>query len=96
MKKKKHRSIPKFKSYQEEKAYWESHDVSDYIDLSLQNRLRYEKNLNQQITIRLASEDLTDLKRLAFKHKKSLAAFIRLKIVDYLDKHRQLIKPKVE
>jgi len=92
MQKKKHQQIPKFKTYQEEQAFWKTHDVVDYLDLSRQKGLRYQGNLTEQLTVRFSTDDLLELRKLALKNKKSLAAFIRTKIRDYLRKQREQSK----
>ncbi len=64
--------IPKFKNEQEERQFWESHDLTDYLDqLKLVKMdLSSLKPSTKTITLRLPASLLRDLKTLA--HKKDV------------------------
>lgn len=53
---KKHlKPVPKFKSEAEERKFWETHDTTDYFDLSKAERVRFPnlKPSTQSISLRL-------------------------------------------
>ncbi len=54
--------IPSFASREEEAAWWDTHDVTDYLDELTSVRVRFAKNLSEGITIRLDPETLTELR----------------------------------
>ena len=49
MKKKKLKPIPRFRNEAEERAFWESHDTTDYVDWSKARRVRFP-NLKMSTT----------------------------------------------
>jgi predicted DNA binding CopG/RHH family protein len=49
MRKKKLKPIPRFRNETEERAFWESHDTTDYVDWSKAKRLRFP-NLKMSTT----------------------------------------------
>jgi predicted DNA binding CopG/RHH family protein len=57
--------IPEFASREEEAAFWDTHDVTDYLDEMKPVRARFAKNLSQGITIRLDPETLGELRKRA-------------------------------
>jgi hypothetical protein len=80
------RKIPNFKRYEEEAAFWDTHDVTDYFDLKPVNlkvanplqhayTITFEKDVDAQLA-QLAVKRKTDVIRL-IKHivKKSLPTF---------------------
>jgi predicted DNA binding CopG/RHH family protein len=55
MKKKKLKPVPRFRSEAEERAFWESHDTTDYVDWSKAKRVRFPnlKPSTTSISLRL-------------------------------------------
>jgi predicted DNA binding CopG/RHH family protein len=49
MRKKKLKPIPRFRNETEERAFWESHDTTDYVDWSKAKRVRFP-NLKMSTT----------------------------------------------
>lgn len=64
---KKLESIPKFRTEDEEREFWATHDFSDYVDLSRVRRVRFPrlKPSTETISLRLPANLLADLKILA-------------------------------
>lgn len=54
--------IPEFRSREEEAAWWDTHDITDYLDELKPVRVRFAKNLSEGITIRLDPETLLRLR----------------------------------
>jgi hypothetical protein len=62
--------IPEFASVQEEAEWWDTHDITDYLDELKPVEVRFAKNLSGQvlsrgITIRFDDESLAELRRRA-------------------------------
>ena len=66
---KKRKPIPSFKSEAEERAFWEIHDSSDYIDWSKAERVRFAnlKPSAKSISLRLPIDLLEQIKIAANK-----------------------------
>ena len=64
MKKKKLKPIPRFRSEAEERAFWESHDTTDYVDWSNARRVRFPnlKPSTTSISLRLPVDLLEQIK----------------------------------
>ena len=61
--------VPEFKSEAEERAFWEKHDTTDYLDWSRAEVVQFPnlKLSTSTISLRLPAQLLADLKRLANK-----------------------------
>lgn len=57
--------IPKFKSYEEEAEFWDTHDVTDYWDDFAPTQLSSNGNLVEGLFIRLDSETLMHIRNAA-------------------------------
>ena len=57
--------IPEFSSREEEAAWWDTHDVTEYLDELKPARARFAENLSEGITIRLDPETLGSLREQA-------------------------------
>lgn len=62
--------IPKFNSYEEEAAWWETHNLADYQDEFETVKVKFARNLSEGITIRLDQPTLNKLRKLA--HEKGI------------------------
>lgn len=62
--------IPTFSSREEEAAFWDTHDTTDYEDEFTPVKARFAKNLSQPLTIRLDPETLAELREQA--HEKGI------------------------
>ena len=82
-KKKKLKSIPKFKTEDQERDFWATHDSTDYIDWSQRVKLDLSKlkPSTKPITIRLPESLLYALKTLANKKDVPYQSLIKV----YLD-----------
>jgi predicted DNA binding CopG/RHH family protein len=67
--KKPNKSIPKFKSEKEERAFWEANEASDYFDLSKATRVTMSnlKPSTASISLRLSQSFLENIKLQANK-----------------------------
>jgi predicted DNA binding CopG/RHH family protein len=62
--------IPQFASREEEAAFWDTHDFTDYQDELRPVQVRFAKNLSQGITVRLDPDSLQQLRAQA--HEKGI------------------------
>ncbi len=60
--------IPQFASREDEAAWWDSHDITDYLDELKPVRVRFAKNLSEGLTVRLDPETMQALRERA-KHQ---------------------------
>ena len=54
--------IPEFASREEEARFWDTHDVTDYLDELKPIKVRFAKNLSEGITIRFDPETMRELR----------------------------------
>jgi len=57
--------IPDFATREEEAEFWDTHDITDFLDELRPIKMRVSKNLSQGLTIRLNADDRDALARLA-------------------------------
>lgn len=62
--------IPTFSSRDEEAAFWDTHDTTDYESEFKPVKVRFARNLSQPLTIRLDPETLAELRERA--HEKGI------------------------
>ena len=62
--------IPHFTSREEEAAFWDTHDITEFEDELEPVQVRFSKHLSEGITIRLDQETLGKLRHLA--HEKGI------------------------
>lgn len=80
----KKRRIPEFATREEEAAFWDTHDVSDYWDDFKPARARFAKQLSEGITIRLDPETLARLRSLASEMGIGPTTLARIWILEHL------------
>jgi len=76
--------IPRFRSEAEERAFWESHDTSDYVDWD-QAHLAFFPNLKpstETISLRLPAGLLAELKILANKRDVPYQSLLKLYLAE--------------
>jgi len=80
--------IPKFKSIEEERAFWDTHSVIDYLsELKETKELIFERPpLKRNFQLRLDNETIRKLKKLASKKGTDMSTIIRGWIRERLDK----------
>jgi predicted DNA binding CopG/RHH family protein len=76
--------IPTFANREEEAAFWDSHDVSDYWDELQPVKLKVVKNLSKGITIRFDAETLEKLRQRAHEKGIGPTTLARMWILEHL------------
>ncbi len=60
--------IPKFKSLEEERNFWDTHSVTDYLEELKPVKVEFSKPKKKLISLRLDTPQIKDLKKIA-SHK---------------------------
>jgi len=76
--------IPEFASREEEAQWWDTHDVTDYLDELKPARVRFAKKLSEGITIRLEEQTLEQLRRQAHEKGIGPTTLVRMWILERL------------
>jgi predicted DNA binding CopG/RHH family protein len=81
------KTVPKFGSEGEERAFWESHDTADYFDLSKAQRARFPnlKLSTTAISLRLPQGLLDRIKIAANKRDVPYQSLIKVWLAEKLD-----------
>ena len=74
--------MKKFASYEEEAAFWDMHDVTDYWDELKPVEVRFAKNLSEGITIRIESETLNQVRAYAKEQGIGPTTLMRMWVLD--------------
>ena len=84
---KKLKTVPKFHSEAEERAFWESHDTADYFDLSKAQRARFPnlKLSTTAISLRLPQGLLDRIKIAANKRDVPYQSLIKVWLAEKVD-----------
>jgi predicted DNA binding CopG/RHH family protein len=85
---KKVKTIPAFKSYEEEAEFWDTHNIKEYDEFE-PVELEIDKNLSHTLSIRLNAEILTELKKRAEKKGLGVTTFIRMWIREHLEEQEK-------
>lgn len=73
-----------FANREEEAAFWDSHDVSEYWDELQPVKLKVAKNLSKGITIRFDAETLEKLRQRAHEKGIGPTTLARMWILEHL------------
>jgi hypothetical protein len=76
--------IPEFASRQEEAEFWDTHDITDYLDELTPVKVRFARNLSEGITIRFDPETLVSLRQQARKKGIGPTTLARMWILERL------------
>ena len=81
---KKLKPIPKFKSEDEERAFWSKHDTTDYVDWSKAKRVKFPnlKPSIRSISLRLPESMINDLKILANKRDVPYQSLLKILLAE--------------
>jgi len=84
--------MPSFRSEQEEREFWETHDTTDYVDWSRGRIVRFPnlKPSTTTISLRLPTPLLADLKALANKRDVPYQSLLKVFVAERLAAEQQL------
>ena len=78
------KKIPKFKSIKEEAKFWDNHDVTDYLSELKPVKLKFEKEKQEVLTVRIQASIKDKMEGLAKKHGINLSTLARIWLIDKL------------
>jgi len=80
------KTIPTFKSDEEERVFWETHDTTEYFDTSKVKKVRFPnlKKTTKSISIRLPVDMIDELKVRANSMDVPYQSFIKMLLKDGL------------
>jgi hypothetical protein len=76
--------IPEFRSREEEATFWDTHDVTNYLDELRPVRVRFAPNLSAGMTVRLDPGDREALGRIAAERGVGPSTLVRMWIKERL------------
>ncbi len=84
--------IPSFRSEQEEREFWETHDTADYVDWSKGRIVRFPnlKPTTTTISLRLPTPLLADLKALANKRDVPYQSLLKVFVAERVAAEQRL------
>ena len=84
--------IPSFRSEQEEREFWETHDTTDYVDWSQGRIVRFPnlKPSTTTISLRLPAPLLADLKALANKRDVPYQSLLKVFVAERVATEQRL------
>lgn len=74
---------PTFTTRQEEAAFWDTHDVTEYAQSIVPAPVAYNIQPSQGITVRFRTDDLQVLRDLAHKKRIGVTTLIRMVVLEY-------------
>lgn len=81
--------IPKFKSDEEARKFWQTHSFKDYNIDTREAEIKFVKKPKKTIAIRLAPEDIEAVERIAERKGLSYTSLLRMWIKEHLAKEGQ-------
>lgn len=76
--------IPDFQSLEEEAAFWDTHDFTEFLDETRPVKLRVSPHLSEGLTVRLDRQDREELERRAREQGIGPSTLVRIWIKDRL------------
>jgi hypothetical protein len=76
--------IPDFQSREEEAAFWDTHDFTEFLEETRPVKLRVAKNLSEGLTVRLDRQDREELDRRAAEQGIGPSTLVRMWIKERL------------
>ena len=76
--------IPKFETRQEEAEFWDTHDLTDYLDELEDVEVKFGDNLSGRVSIHLDADSLSKVCELACEKGISPAALMRTWVMEHL------------
>ncbi len=81
--------IPKFKSLEEERDFWDTHSVTDYLDELKPVKVRFSKPKKKLISLRLETPQIEALKKIASRKGLGYLTLIRYWITQHITKEHR-------
>ncbi len=78
------RAIPEFTSREEEAAFWDTHDVTEYLDELKPVEVRFANKLSEGMTVRFDPETSAELRAIAKEQGIGPTTLMRMWILERL------------
>lgn len=78
------KKIPKFKTTEEAREFWEKHDFTEFALDTEEAKIKFARPRKAQVTFRLSPEDLKRIKEIAEKKGLSYTALVRMWVKEKL------------
>lgn len=76
--------IPSFATHEEEAAFWDVHDFTDFLDELQEVEVKFADNLSESLTIRLTPAMMAQLRALANVKGVSTSTLVRVWVAEHL------------
>ena len=83
-----HGSIPAFNSYEEEAAFWDTHDFTDFKQETETAKIRATTGLSANVQVRFEPDTDNELEAFAREHGMKKSTLIRIWVLDRLRQER--------
>ncbi|HET9920929.1 MAG TPA: CopG family antitoxin [Ktedonobacteraceae bacterium] len=83
-----HGTIPSFKSYEEEAKFWDTHDITDFLNETEPVHVRTTRGLTENVQVRFDKETDSELEILARERGMKKATLIRTWVLERLRQDR--------
>lgn len=84
-----HGSMPSFQNYEEEAAFWDSHDITEFTEETVPVNVRSTPGLTKQLMIRLDAETDHALEAIAAKEDIKKSTLVRKIIKTWLHEQQE-------
>lgn len=78
------KKIPKFKTTEEARAFWERHDFTDFAGDTEEAKIKFVRPQKAQVTFRLDPEDVKKIKKIADDKGLSYTSLVRMWVKEKL------------
>ena len=85
--------IPDFKSREEEAEFWDTHDITDFLDELRPVKVRFAKNLSEGMTIRFEPEMVVELRQRAKQKGIGPTTLVRMWVLERLEAEKKAASP---
>lgn len=59
----KNKVIPKFKNYDEESVFWDTHEALDYVDRNKKIKVVVSSNMTKSVNVRLDKDTISEIEK---------------------------------
>ncbi len=82
-------AIPTFATREEEAEFWDTHDLTDYVDELKPVDVRFARNLSEGLTVRFDPETVAELRAIAKEQGIGPTTLMRMWVLEHLREVRK-------
>jgi predicted DNA binding CopG/RHH family protein len=83
--------IPKFKSLEEERKFWNTHSITEFMDELKPAKIEFAKPKKKLVSVRLDTNQIQSLKAIALHKGLGYLSLMRFWIQERLSKERRVL-----